>query len=256
MLRHHKGPMDHTPQQLMNNSSIHKLEWREGDVPVSVKFDDPFFSKQDGRAETRHVFIDGNNLPQRFDNCPQFHIGELGFGTGLNFLETWSLWKKTRQKDQALHFVSIEAFPITEMEMERALKSWDDLGEQASTLLNKWADVRKQRVLMDDQTTLQVLECDVVEALKRFPHSVDAWYLDGFSPSKNPDMWSEEVFQQLAAKTASAGTFATYTSAGWVRRNIEAAGFSAERVAGFGRKRHMTIGQLNSFTKNTSDILL
>ena len=222
----------------------HVLDWADGDVPVSQKFDDPFFSKSDGRAETRHVFLDGNGLPDAWSKFDLFQIGELGFGTGLNFLETLSLWRRTRTLGQKLHFNSVEAFPLQSGEIKRALGNWNDLSADVHSLLQVWKNAREETVWIDEQTSLRVFEMDVVQALAQFPQNINAWFFDGFSPAKNPEMWTEHVMQLVADHTLVDGTFSSYSSAGWVRRNIEAAGFSVERVAGFGRKRHMIIGRL------------
>ena len=223
-------------------SSTHAISWNENGEPVSLAFGDTYFSREDGRAETRHVFIGGNGLPDRWTGSDNFTIGELGFGTGLNFLETWTVWKARRSIGQRLNFIAVEAFPMTLEDNYRALARWPDLAELADLLLTKRREASSTIVEMDGQTTLRVIEHPASVALDQIEGPVDAWYLDGFAPDRNPDMWSDDLMVEVADRTAPDGTFATYSSAGWVRRNLEAAGFEVEKRPGFGRKRHMLAG--------------
>lgn len=209
----------------------------------SQQFEDHYFSRDDGRAECAHVFIDGNDLPRRW--CHQqrqdgFVVGELGFGTGLNFLETWRQWQALRAPGQMLTFVSVEAYPLTVETAALALVNWPELDQYATVLLEQWENLHSP-IMMDDQTRLHVLAGDAGAMVSQFP-LVDAWYLDGFSPAKNPQMWAPDLMCSLAERTAQGGTFASFTAAGWVRRNLEAAGFTVEKRAGFAHKRHMIVG--------------
>lgn len=205
------------------------VEWRDSGVPVSVQFDDPYYSLEDGVAETRHVFLAGNDLPARF--VDGFHVAELGFGTGLNFLVTLAAWRAAGV-DGVLRFTSFEAFPMDPTEMRRALSVFDGLpavfGETFPTQLR------------GPDFELNVIVGDARMTLPAWGGQADAWFLDGFSPAKNPELWGDDLLAQVGAHTAPNGTAATYTAAGFVRRGLEAAGFFVERVAGFGRKRHMT----------------
>ncbi|MCF2871774.1 tRNA (5-methylaminomethyl-2-thiouridine)(34)-methyltransferase MnmD [Octadecabacter sp. G9-8] len=211
-----------------------ELEWRETGVPVSVRFDDPYYSLDDGVAETRHVFLEGNDLPARFRDG--FHVAELGFGTGLNFLVTLAAWRASGAQG-VLKFTSFEAFPMDIDEMHRALSVFEDLptavfGAEFPTRLD------------GPDFELRVVIGDARATLPDWGGHADAWFLDGFSPAKNPELWGADLMGAIAAHTAKGGTVATYTAAGFVRRGLEAAGFGVERVAGFGRKRHMTRGTL------------
>lgn len=206
----------------------------------SDRFGDYYFSRHDGRAECAHVFLGGNNLPSRWFDRNDFTIGELGFGTGLNFLETWSRWQQTRRPGQHLSFVSIEAYPLKKNVVGKVLSTWPELETLADRLLNKWPRLGAP-IAMDQQTTLDVRLGDVGKMLVDFPLA-DAWYLDGFSPAKNPQMWSHEVITAVSQHTSAGGTFASFTSAGWVRRNLAAAGFTVEKRPGFGSKRDMIAG--------------
>lgn len=216
-----------------------ELDWREGGVPVSVRFDDPYFSLDDGLAETRYVFLEGNRLPDRF--LPGFHVAELGFGTGLNFLATWAAWEAAGVEGP-LRFTSFEAFPMARDEMVRALDAFSELESLASRLLEVW---RPEGGAFDlGSAQLTVITGDARDALPGWDGRADAWYLDGFSPAKNPELWEETLLTEVGRHTAPSGTVATYTAAGFVRRGLAAAGFTVERRPGFGRKRHMTVGVL------------
>lgn len=209
------------------------LDWRDGHIPVARRFDDPYFSLADGLAETRHVFLDGNDLPARAR--PGFRIAELGFGTGLNLLATI-----TALPEIPIHYASFEGFPITAPDMARALAAFPEL--DASALLDAWASGARAFTLGHVQ--VDIIIGDIATTLPAWDGRADAWYLDGFSPAKNPDMWAPDVMAQVARHTNAGGTFATYTAAGAVRRALADAGFTVTRAPGFGRKRHMSRGVL------------
>ncbi|PKQ13593.1 MAG: FAD-dependent oxidoreductase [Alphaproteobacteria bacterium HGW-Alphaproteobacteria-1] len=211
------------------------IDWRDGEVPVSTRFDDPFFSLEDGLAETRHVFLSGNDLPARFRDG--FHIAELGFGTGLNLLAVLAAWRGAGVPG-ALCYTSFEAFPMAPADMHRAQARFAEIGGLAAELAPHWLGRAQEITLPDLRFTLVV--GDARETLKAWPHKADAWFLDGFSPAKNPEMWQPDLMAEVARHTVRGGTAATYTAAGHVRRGLEAAGFSVTRVPGYGRKRHMT----------------
>ena len=211
-----------------------ELEWRDGAVPVSVRFDDPYFSLDNGLAETRHVFLGGNDLPARF--CDGFAIAELGFGTGLNFLTTWAAWRAADAPGR-FQFTSFEAYPMERADMAAALAAFPELAELAGALVE---GLDAQGCAEFPDASLRVVSGDARDALPAWEGQADAWYLDGFSPAKNPEMWGPELMADVARHTARQGTAATYTAAGFVRRGLDAAGFEVTRVPGFGRKRHMT----------------
>ncbi|MGJ8603208.1 MAG: tRNA (5-methylaminomethyl-2-thiouridine)(34)-methyltransferase MnmD [Marivita sp.] len=214
------------------------LDWRDGDVPVSRRFDDPYFSLDNGLAETRHVFLTGNDLPARFTDG--FHIAELGFGTGLNLLATLQIWRASGQTG-TLHFTSFEAFPMQPADMIRAQQAFPELALIANELAPFWVENARNITLHD--LTFTMIEGDARDTLKTMTHTADAWFLDGFSPAKNPELWGPDLLNLVARNTAPDGTAATYTAAGHVRRSLDAAGLITTRVPGFGRKRHMTIAQ-------------
>jgi tRNA U34 5-methylaminomethyl-2-thiouridine-forming methyltransferase MnmC len=212
------------------------LDWRDDLIPVSRQFDDPYSSLAGGLEETRHVFLAGNGLPGRFQDG--FHIAELGFGTGLNLLAVLIAHRGPGR----VNYTSFEAFPMPAADMARALAAFPDLAEIAEPLLAQWAS--GARVLQFPNATARIIVGDARETLPRWERRADAWFLDGFSPAKNPELWSPELMAEVARHTEVGGSFATYTAAGHVRRALAEAGFSVTRAPGFGRKRHMTVGRL------------
>lgn len=214
------------------DQSLAALEWRDGTTPVSTRFDDPYFSLAGGLDETRHVFLAGNGLPERLH--PGFQIAELGFGTGLNLLAT------ALATDLPIRFTSFEAFPMSAAEIARALTAFPEAEAVAAPFLAAWS--RGERRFSLGSVAVEVIEGDVRNTLPQWAGRADAWYLDGFSPAKNPEMWGEDLMAEVGAHTAAGGTFATYTAAGFVRRGLAAAGFAVERAPGYAGKRHMSRG--------------
>jgi len=215
-----------------------EIIWKEGGVPVSARFDDPYFSIANGLEETRHVFLAGNDLPARFR--PGFHIAELGFGTGLNMLAALIAWRQAGMKGQ-LRFTSFEAYPMAVDEIARALAAFPEAESVAGPLLAAWR--AGERILETDDLRAEIVEGDARQTLPAWPGRADAWFLDGFSPAKNPELWSPELMAEVAVHTAPGGTTASYTAAGFVRRGLAAAGFAVDRRPGFGNKRHMTVAR-------------
>ena len=221
--------------QMTGSEQPQGLAWLDGIIPVSRRFDDPYFSLAGGLEETRHVFLTGNGLPQRLRHG--FRIAELGFGTGLNLLATWLL-----AGDVALTYTTFEAYPITAQEMARSHAAFPEVAAVSGPLLEAWDKGMRQFSLGGIE--VRVFEADARDALPLWPGQADAWYLDGFSPAKNPELWEEALMREVARHTAPGGTFATYTAAGHVRRALQAAGFAVTRQPGFAGKRHMTTGVL------------
>lgn len=215
------------------------LEWREGVVPVSTRFDDPYFSLADGLAETRHVFLTGNDLPDRFR--PGFHIAELGFGTGLNMLAALIEWRRAGAEGP-LRFTSFEAYPLPAPDIARALRAFPEAETIAAPFLEQWAE--GATTITMEGLEARVIIGDARQTLPLWQGRADAWFLDGFSPAKNPELWDDALMAQVGGHTAPGGSFATYTAAGFVRRALEKAGFNVERRKGHGFKRHMTAGRL------------
>lgn len=219
----------------MDQSKQSGLEWRDGDVPVSLRFDDPYYSLDNGLDETRHVFLAGNDLPQRFRDG--FHIAELGFGTGLNLLAAVQAWRQSGLDGQ-LMFTSFEAFPLAADDMIKAQAAFPEVSEIAQELAPLWREGATHIDL--PWLRFHLIVGDARETLPVWNGAVDAWFLDGFSPAKNPELWDAKLMAAVGRKTAPRGTAATYTAAGFVRRGLEDAGFTVSRVPGYGRKRHMT----------------
>lgn len=212
------------------------LDWRDATIPVSRQFDDPYFSLAGGLEETRHVFLTGNGLPGRFRDG--FRIAELGFGTGLNLLAVLL----SHRGPGHLHYTSFEAFPMPAADIARALEAFPEVAGVAEPFLRQWA--AGATVMEFPNLTATVILGDARETLPHWTGHADAWFLDGFSPAKNPELWSEDLMAEVGRHTAPGGTFATYTAAGHVRRALADAGFEVTRQPGFGRKRHMSVGML------------
>lgn len=220
------------------------LDWSRAGTPASDSFDDIYFSVHGGLDETRTVYLQACGLPERWAEvmfkARPFVIGELGFGTGLNFLAAWQMWKAHKQEGGRLHFVSVEKFPLSKDELTRALESWPELKAESEALLAVWPGrVRGTHVLhLTDEVTLTLCHDDVEDALAGISMQADAWFLDGFTPAKNPAMWSETVMKRVGQLSAAGARVGTFTAAGFVREGLKGAGFNVRRLEGFGRKRH------------------
>jgi tRNA 5-methylaminomethyl-2-thiouridine biosynthesis bifunctional protein len=240
----------HTPIQSAN------LGFNEEGTPVSREFDDVYFSNDNGLEETRYVFLGGNRLSERFATHDRslFIVGESGFGTGLNFLTLWQAFDDFCAKHplatlQRLHFISFEKFPLTAEDLQAAHAHWPELSDFAQQLQQQWplAIAGCHRLLLaDGRITLDLWFGDINELIPQLDdtlnNQVDAWFLDGFAPSKNPDMWTPQLFDAMAKLARADGTLATFTSAGFVRRGLIDAGFTMTKSKGFGRKREMLTG--------------
>ncbi len=215
------------------------IDWSREGTPAAKDFDDIYFSVEGGLAETETVFLKGCGLPERWKDIPLFTVGELGFGTGLNFLATWKLWQDTKPKAGRLHFISVEKFPFDREQLTKALTAWPELEDFATHLIEQWPGrVKGFHRLHFGDVTLTLIHDNVLAGLGGLSANIDAWFLDGFSPAKNPDMWSPDVMQELARLSAPQARLATFTVASAVRTALKDAGFSVEKKEGFGRKRH------------------
>ncbi|MEM7669872.1 MAG: tRNA (5-methylaminomethyl-2-thiouridine)(34)-methyltransferase MnmD, partial [Pseudomonadota bacterium] len=199
----------------------------------------PYYALSDGLAESRHVFLDGNRLAERFRTPNVFRIAELGFGTGLNFLAAVNLWADVAHPGAELHFTSFERYPLNRSEIERAVSAWPSL--DAAQLIDCW---RPGEPVKLGSALLTILVGDARAMVPKWQGGADAWFLDGFAPARNPEMWETELMREIALHTRPGGTFATYTAAGHVRRSLSDAGFVVERRPGYVAKRHMTVGWL------------
>lgn len=232
-----------------------ELRWETPHYPIAKRFDDGYFSRDGGRAESREVFLKGNDLPARLSQHAQsgtgdFTIAELGFGTGLNFFETVLLWQQVLSRFPAakakLRFVSFEQYPLARADLERVLRPWPDLLTLCRTILQPWPPISGWQTYETDHVRLELAVGDANSLLPEWTGAANAWYLDGFAPAKNPQLWNARLMQLVASKTRTEGTFSTYTAAAQVRRDLMAAGFEVTREAGFGRKRHRLQGCLKA----------
>jgi tRNA 5-methylaminomethyl-2-thiouridine biosynthesis bifunctional protein len=208
----------------------------------SARFDDVYASAAGAPDETRHVFLSGNGLPERWRGRPRFVIVETGFGAGLNFLTTWAAWRETAAAGAYLHFISVEKHPFRRADLPRVLASWPALAALARELIEEYPPLVPgfHRLNLDGgRVKLTLLFGDVLDSLRLLDAAADAFYLDGFAPAKNPDMWTDSVLCELARLARPGATAATYSVARAVRSGLAAAGFAVERRAGFARKRQM-----------------
>lgn len=214
------------------------VDWINNSVPVSRKFNDPYYSIDDGIAEANYVFLEGNNLPERFRNG--FQIGELGFGIGLNMLVSYHSFVKSGTKGM-LRYTSFEKYPLSKDQIRKALACFPSLDTQM--LLDHWNT--ETFSINYKNLFLTVIMGDARDTIKSWTSKADAWFLDGFSPSKNPQLWGQSLLKDLAKRTKINGSFATYSAAGHVRENMADAGFNVQKIKGYGRKKHMSKGFLN-----------
>ncbi|OOV88531.1 bifunctional tRNA (5-methylaminomethyl-2-thiouridine)(34)-methyltransferase MnmD/FAD-dependent 5-carboxymethylaminomethyl-2-thiouridine(34) oxidoreductase MnmC [Oceanospirillum linum] len=228
-----------------------KLHWDESQRPISQAFDDVYFSKASGLDETRYVFLQHNGLPERWQKTTFIHrpfvIAETGFGTGLNFLCTWQAFIQHAPEDARLHFVSVEKFPLNINDLEQSLALWPELKPLADQLIAAYPlpiPGFHRRHFDQGRVQLTLIQGDASECFSSLESRVDAWFLDGFAPAKNPDMWTPELFQSIRRLSDKGTTVATFTAAGIVRNGLKAAGFEVKKVKGFGHKRHMVCGEL------------
>lgn len=216
-------------------------------IPYSPRYDDVYHSTAGGLGQARHVFLGGNGLPQAWRGREQFVIVETGFGQGLNFLATWQAWRSDPDRCARLHFVSIEKHPFTRDGLARVHADTGELAPLAAALRQQWPLLLPglHRLSFDGGAVVLTLVLgDVAAMLPKLKLGADAFYLDGFSPSRNADMWDPVVMKGLARLARPGATVATYTAAGFVRRGLQAAGFEVSKAPGFGGKRDMTVARM------------
>jgi tRNA 5-methylaminomethyl-2-thiouridine biosynthesis bifunctional protein len=215
--------------------------------PYSIDFNDIYFNSEDGLQETEYVFIEHNQLKQRFAALKNSHftIIETGFGTGLNFLTVAAHWLALATPSATLHYISIEKMPLKLNDLRRAHEAWPQFSEVSHEFLQHYSKLKagnNQFNMAGSLIDIGLHVDDILTALPQIIQKADAWLLDGFAPAKNTEMWSPEVFSHMARLSKPNTTFATFTSAGAVRRGLQAAGFKVEKHEGFGKKREMLSG--------------
>jgi len=231
-----------------------ELEWDEQGQPISSHFGDVYFSKANGLEETRHVFLHHNQLAERFTRLSSnsvFCIGETGFGSGLNFLAAWELWQQTAPQGARLHFITAEKFPLSQADLCKALALWPSLSSLTRPLIDAypaWLHPGFHRLsFAEGAVQLTLMIGDAADMFGQLLHDaktdsstpIDAWFLDGFAPAKNPEMWSDALFSSIARLSMRSTTAATFSAAGIVKRGLRSAGFTVKKVPGYGRKREM-----------------
>ena len=204
-------------------------------------YDDIYFDKTDGVKEKEHVYLNANDLANRIKLSDKLCIAELGFGTGLNFILTWRLWKKNRKPNSSLTYISFEKAPLSKKEMTRVYKKFKELNDFSDQLIQKLTDNYKtnRTIYFKSENINLILIYDDFSLLTNFDFKADIWFLDGFAPSKNPEVWDNSYYKNIYNRTNLKGSLSTFTSSGLVRRGLALAGFNVTKVSGFGQKREM-----------------
>jgi len=224
------------------------VEW-QGDTPYATRFGDGYFSRDDGVGESLAVFIEGNHLQRRFAELSPgevFAIGETGFGTGLNMLQAANLFARTAPAGARLSLISAERHPLAAEDLARAVRAWPRLSLLAERLHARYPPLTPgfHRLRLADDIDLTLMYGDAAQMWRNQAAAVDAWFLDGFAPDRNGELWHPELLSLLARRSRPGATLATFTVAGPVRRGLTAAGFRIQRLPGFGGKRHRLEGCL------------
>ncbi|HYD61471.1 MAG TPA: bifunctional tRNA (5-methylaminomethyl-2-thiouridine)(34)-methyltransferase MnmD/FAD-dependent 5-carboxymethylaminomethyl-2-thiouridine(34) oxidoreductase MnmC [Noviherbaspirillum sp.] len=211
-------------------------------IPFAETYGDVYHSADGGLEQARYVFLGGNGLPARWHERRSFTILETGFGLGLNFLATWQAWRADPRRCARLHYVAIEKHPFSADDLARLHALWPELAELSSALRAAWPMLVAgfHRIELDEgRVVLTLVFGDIADCLPQIDAAPDAFYLDGFAPSKNPDMWSPQVLARLGRMAAPEATAATYTVSAAVRQALTQGGFMCDKRPGFGRKRDM-----------------
>lgn len=221
------------------------LEWLPDGAPRARDFNDIYFSRDGGLAEAEAVFVQGCGLPDAWRGRDRFRICELGFGSGTNILAVWRAWRRTREPHAQLHISTIEAFPLGVADAAQALSAFPEVEDLAQLLLDRWPvrSAAPQRLWFpEDGFSLTLYPGEAEAVLGAMVGRFDAWFLDGFAPSRNPAMWSPAIMARIAALSAPGARLATFTVAAAVRSELAAAGFAVTKQPGFGKKRERLEG--------------
>ena len=240
------------------------IEWRQG-TPYSLDYEDFYWSLVDGLEESSYVFLQHNKLHSRWQKLSSkiqsFSVGELGFGAGLNFLNCCELWLKTAPDNCTLHYFSAESSPVTKSDLDKILQQWPSLSSHSQMLIDHYPPAVKgfhNIELYEGRINLCLMFGDAQEMFSALGESIDhknsaynkkpidAWFLDGFSPDKNPEMWQPDLCKTIACLSSSKTTLTTYSAASQVGKSLISAGFSIDYLDGFADKRQMISAMLNA----------
>ena len=235
-----------TPLQL---NSCHQAALSNAhEQAYSTQFDDIYFYPENGIAESEYVFLQANNLKQRWQKQAHFCVAETGFGTGLNFFNCWKLWQQHQPEQGYLHYVSTELFPLTADQLRQSLSVYQELQPLIEQLCEQYPALIygfHQINFPNERITLTLMFGDAYACFQQWQGTANAWFLDGFAPQKNPELWSQSLIDVIAEKSSSGATLSTFSAAGHVRKKLENAGFLVDKIKGFGRKREMITAQLH-----------
>ncbi|WP_420599266.1 bifunctional tRNA (5-methylaminomethyl-2-thiouridine)(34)-methyltransferase MnmD/FAD-dependent 5-carboxymethylaminomethyl-2-thiouridine(34) oxidoreductase MnmC [Neptuniibacter sp.] len=232
-------------KKLTRSSLAADLKW-DNQTPYSTEFNDIYYNPEQGIEESIYVFLEANRISRKVTiHSKNLTVAETGFGTGLNFLITSTEWLHSTSKNGTLIYISAEKFPLRKSDLQKALEQWPEFSELSQQLLDQYpiaCEGFHTLSFAEGRIKLILMFGDAAECYSKLHAEVDAWYLDGFAPSKNPEMWSPELFEQIGRLSKPGTTFSTFTAAGIVRRGLQAVGFDVKKQKGFGRKREMLVG--------------
>ncbi|THB70634.1 MAG: hypothetical protein D6B28_08900 [Gammaproteobacteria bacterium] len=230
----------------LNNKTYCDISWKNDTTPISNEYGDVYFSADNGLLESKYVFIESNSLSSRFSTADDFHIAEAGFGTGLNFAIACKLWNSISPSDTTLFFTSFEKHPLAFADFRKAANNWKELESVYSHLLPTYSNLKPGNNIFDIpllRTVLNIIVGDINDMIPSIPSSsIDCWFLDGFAPSVNPQMWTETVISNVTKSAKPESTLSTFTAAGNIRRALIKHGYKVSKKPGFGKKREMIFG--------------
>lgn len=235
----------------MNTSNNYSpVTWKNKNTPVSTEYGDVYFSADNGIQESQYVFIDSNNLAARFSNTNSFNIAETGFGTGLNLALACKLWDSLSQPNSTLFITTFEKYPLALEDINKAADNWPELDLFYSRFLPMYTSLKPGCNIIEIKelrTVINIIIGDINDTITSLASTfVDCWFLDGFAPSVNPQMWTDTVISNVARSAKAGSTFSTFTAAGDVRRALIKHGFTVQKKTGFGKKREMIFGVLET----------
>ena len=225
-----------------------QLNFNKDGIPCSEQFGDPYFSLANPLAESQYVFLDSSNIIDRWMN-KHFTIAELGFGFGINFITTANHWNTSSQPNHRLHYISIEKYPVLTDDLAQCYKQLNIASPIIDSLLQNYPPLVEgfHRIEFNDYNiVLTLIFGDADDYLEQCEFEADAWFLDGFSPSKNKALWSNDIAEHIQRLTKKGGTLSTYSAASEVRKSFSKVGFDITKLSGYGKKREMLVGTLKS----------